>query len=205
MRKFTALTVFCFCFVSSPAGAASFFLDFAFSGTVESAFETGPAIPSPIPIPSMVGQAFSESFFFSGASGVASLVTNVPSSFILPVIPPSYPVTLNYSGISFSGGAASLTLSGNNFSGSIGSLAFTYVNGNPSSDVLTAEIPILSAGQADAGGNINLTLEATSASISLSPVPLPPALPLFACALAALGIAAFRQRKLARRMPLAVG
>jgi hypothetical protein len=144
----------------------------------------------------MIGQPFSASFFFvvdnSGTSGFASLATNL-NGFIFPQFPPRVPIALSNSWIAFTGSGASLSLSGNSFSGSIGTLSFTYINGDPSSYILTSEIPILSAGRADAGGDIRLTLEATSASISLSPVPLPPALPLFVSALAILRFAAYRK------------
>jgi hypothetical protein len=198
MRKFTALALCCFCLAVSPARAASLLYDFSFSGFVVSALETGPSISSPIQIPSIIGQTFGESFLIavtdSGTSGFGSLTTNI-SGFILPVIPPGFGVSLSNTGLSYVGNASLSFLSGGVASGSIGSLAFTYNLSNPLSDVLTAGIPILSAGRADAPGTINLTLEATFASSSVSAVPLPPALPLFVSALAALGLAALRQRR----------
>jgi hypothetical protein len=53
------------------------------------------------------------------------------------------------------------------------------VNGNPSSDTLTAQFLIEGVNAADDFGTLDLTLRST---------PLPPALPLFALALLALGL-----------------
>jgi hypothetical protein len=62
---------------------------------------------------------------------------------------------------------------------------FTHVNGNPSSDTLTAQFLIAGVNTADDTGTLDLTLRST---------PLPPALPLFAFALLALGIVGYVRR-----------
>jgi hypothetical protein len=62
---------------------------------------------------------------------------------------------------------------------------FAHVNGNPSSDTLTAQFFIAGINTADDTGTLDLTLRNT---------PLPPALPLFAFALLALGIVAYVRR-----------
>ena len=196
MRKFTALALCCFCFVTAPARAASLFYGFPFSGFVQSDVETGLAISSPTPVTSIVGQAFSDSFFIaeanSGISHFGSSATTL-SGFIKPVFAPGFPGSPNNTGLSY--------LSGSNASGSIGSLAFIHDVSNPLSDGLTADIPIRSAERADPPAVVHLTLPTTAALHSLSSIPLPPALPLFISALAVLAFIALRQRISAARMP----
>jgi hypothetical protein len=91
-----------------------------------------------------------------------------------------------------------LSDSANDYYGSIldsGSpvISFVYNNGGLVGDSLIAQISVVSINQADDAGPLNLTLQPTSASVS--PVPLPPALPMFASALLALGLAAYVRRK----------
>lgn len=104
-----------------PARAASLFYGFPFSGFVQSDVETGLAISSPTPVTSIVGQAFSDSFFIaeanSGISHFGSSATTL-SGFIKPVFAPGFPGSPYNTGLSY--------LSGSNASGSIGSLAFIH-------------------------------------------------------------------------------
>jgi hypothetical protein len=203
MRKLTLLALCCFCFVGSPATAASLFNGFSLSGFVLPAIETSPVPVSQMPTPWFIGQPIGEQFVFDvtdlGTTGFGALATNVPSTgFIVPASPRSL-VSLSNTGTTFSGVSinSSPPPSTRNFSGSVGTSGFTYHHGSQSSDILAARRPIiLSASPADDPPTANLSLKVVSSSVS--PVPLPPAGPLFALALAALGIAAFRRWKSAR-------
>jgi hypothetical protein len=65
------------------------------------------------------------------------------------------------------------------------------------SDILTAQILVDSVDRADDNGVLTLTLQTTQAfgPNSVSPVPLPPSLPMFASALLVLGIFGFCARR----------
>jgi hypothetical protein len=200
---FVVLSTFC---VTLPTSAASLFYDFSFSGVVQSAYETGPAIGTPIPENQFVGQAISEGFLFAN-NGSTNVGSAYVSTHLFGLILPLFVPNLSSAGYSVGGIPATLSFAGDTFLGSVGSsnsvgsFTFTYNAGNPSADVVTAQIPILSAGRADASGFINFSLETTSASFSVSTVPLPSALPLFALCLLALGAFGFVARKKSATLP----
>jgi hypothetical protein len=173
---------------ASPAKASSLF-SFDFSGFVQLAIATSNAGPPKLEA-SLDGQAFSASFLItktgSATTGVGSLATNLSGFFGNPNLSPS--------GISFSGNAFLLSNPAHDFLGSVGPLSFLYINGSRFGDFLTVQIPIQSVDRADDSGTLDLVLKADKASLSVSsvsPVPLPPALPLFATALLMLGLFAF--------------
>jgi hypothetical protein len=183
---------------ASPVKASSLF-SFDFSGFVEIAIATSNAGPPKLEA-SLDGQAFSASFLItktgSATTGVGSLATNLSGFFGNP--------NLSSSGISFSGNALLLSNPANDFLGSVGPLSFLYINGSRLGDFLTVQIPIQSVDRADDSGTLDLVLKADKASLSVSssvsPVPLPPALPLFATALLMLGLFAFRARSNLRQI-----
>jgi hypothetical protein len=114
--------------------------------------------------------------------GTASLNVNVRGEFFLfgaPVAP-----NQSSSGATYSGNAL-FSSSASGYAGSMPGFTFTHVNGNPSSDTLTAQFLIAGVNTADDTGRLDLTLRST---------PLPPALPLFVFALLALGIFGFVRR-----------
>ena len=207
MRKLTLLLALsCFCSICSPVRAASLFNGFALPGFVSPAIGMTPVPVSRIPTPWFIGQPIGDQFVFDvtdlGTTGFGALSTTVPSSgFIVPATPGAL-VSLSNTGTILTGIDASLPpLTGNNFSGSVGTVGFARAQGGQSSDILAVAKPpiiFLSAGSADDPPVSNLTLRPTISSYPVSSVPLPPALPLFGLALAALGIAGFRQRKLAK-------
>jgi hypothetical protein len=167
---------------AAPAFAASIF-DFSFSGVVTSAIETANGTGPPKPDPLMIGEPFSAFAQIQqiGASttGTASLNVNVRGSFALLVSPNQSPSGATYSGNALFSSSAS------GYSGSLPGFTFNHVNGNPPSDTLTAQFVIASINRADDSGSLDLTLRST---------PLPPALPLFAAALLALGIVGYVRR-----------
>jgi hypothetical protein len=122
----------------------------------------------------------------TGASttGTASLNVNVRGDFFL-FTGPFVGSNQSFSGATYSGNAL-FSSSASGYAGSMPGFTFTHVNGNPSSDTLTAQFFVAGINRADDFGTLNLTL---------SPVPLPPALPLFAFALLALGIVGYVRRK----------
>jgi hypothetical protein len=197
-RHWLFVTQFCFflTLTAVPVEAASLFYGFDFSGVVETAEGTSP----PISLPSLVGQPFSAAFFIqknsSGTFGFVDVATNL-SDFVIPVLPPGTGFTITTTGATFVGNASIVVAGAPNYSGSVGFGAFSFVynNGNPSSDSAFASIPMKSVGRADSNGNVDLTMQVTSASYSVSTVPLPPALPMFASALLALGLVGFFARK----------
>jgi hypothetical protein len=195
MLKFLRLSaVCCFCLIlpgTKLASAYSLFYNFTFSGFVETA--TAKTQLGTLP-DTLHGQPFGASFSIDplNATGFASLTTNLPFTF--PAGDPNLPI-VTASGLSFSGPASLLSPGHNNFSGSVGSLTFLYIDGSPSSNILTANVTILAVHRADDSGSLSLTLQPTAASFSVSPVPLPPALPMFASALLILGIFGFVRRK----------
>jgi hypothetical protein len=194
-RPFLTLTAFIGLILqaTSPARAASLY-DFSFSGFIQTAVATSDAGP-PRLFTSLDGLAFSALFSIhqssSGTTGSATLSTDLSSISGNLVGSPNQ----STSGVSYSGNAAFLSDTANNYFGSVGtpSFDFFYSNGNPTSDFLIAQIGVHSIDRADDGGILNLTLQPTSASVS--PVPLPPALPMFASALLAPGLAAYVKRK----------
>jgi hypothetical protein len=161
-----------------PACAASIF-DSSFSGVVSSAIETADSGP-PKSDPFMIGEPYSALVQIqqmgTSTTGTATLNVNVRGDFFLfgaPVAP-----NQSSSGASYSGNAL-FSSSASGYAGSMPGFTFTHVNGNPSSDTLTAQFLIAGVNTADDTGTLDLTLRST---------PLPPALPLFAFALLALGI-----------------
>jgi hypothetical protein len=199
---------------TNPANASSLSYDFFFTGTVQSAVEVSSFFSS-FPnttknITSIVGQPFTASFQMAPAgpvaSGIATLQTDFPHNhiFITPVYvysnPPPGAINQGPTGISVYGGASFDSNSAYTYSGSVGPLSFTYDNGLGS--VLLAPVHVSSVMEADDQGTLFLTLDTTSASLSVSPVPLPPALPMFAAALLALGIFGVYAR---RRLPFHYG
>jgi hypothetical protein len=170
--------------IAGPAPAASIF-DFSSFGVVSSAIETAPSGP-PKSDPFMIGEPYSAFVQIQqiGAStrGTASLNVDVRGDFFLfgaPVAP-----NQSSSGATYSGNAL-FSSSASGYTGSMPGFTFTHVNGNPSSDTLTAQFLIAGVNTADDTGTLDLTLRST---------PLPPALPLFASALLALGIFGFVRR-----------
>jgi hypothetical protein len=195
----------------SKASAFGLFYDFSFSGTVESAVETdlsGDMYGATKVITAMQGEPYRASFFITQngpvTTGTATFTGGLPGVFVLVSPPPGTPLQTG-PGVSYSNGNASLLSSPpGNFSGSVGSsfpFSFTYHNGNPSADVLTARWPVGAIFRADDSGSFSLTLGVTSASLSVSPVPLPRTLPMFAAALLALGIFGYvgRRREVSAR------
>jgi hypothetical protein len=171
---------------AAPAFAASIF-DSSFSGVVTSAIETSDAGPSKSD-PLMIGEPFSASVQIqqTGASttGTAHLNVAVLGNFFLLPSPPIVPFQ-SPSGAIYSGNA-SFSSNGSGYSGSLTGFTFANANANnPSSFILTAQFLIASVDRADDSGTLNLTLSA---------VPLPPTLPLFALALLALGIVGYVRR-----------
>ena len=155
---------------AGPALAASIF-DFSFSGVVSSAIETAESGPPKSGL-FMIGEPYSALVQIqrSGTSttGTASLNVNVRGDFFLfgaPVAP-----NQSSSGTTYSGNAL-FSSSASGYAGSMPGFTFTHVNGNPSSDTLTAQFLIAGVNTADDTGTLDLTLRST---------PLPPALPLFA-------------------------
>jgi hypothetical protein len=170
---------------TTPAFAASIF-DFSFSGVVTSAIESSNSGP-PKSDPFMIGEPYTAFVQIqqAGASttGTASLNVNVRGDFFL-FTGPFVGSNQSSSGATYSGNALfSSSASGN--AGSMPGFTFAHVNGNPSSDTLTAQFFIAGINTADDTGTLDLTLRNT---------PLPPALPLFAFALLALGIVAYVRR-----------
>src|ERR1700684_2006963 len=160
-----------------PALAASIF-DSSFSGVVSSAIETADSGP-PKSDPFMIGEPYSALVQIqqmgTSTTGTATLNVNVRGDFFLfgaPVAP-----NQSSSGTTYSGNAL-FSSSASGYAGSMPGFTFTHVNGNPSSDILTAQFLIAGVNTADDTGTLDLTLRST---------PLPPALPLFACAVLALG------------------
>jgi hypothetical protein len=179
------LAVWCFCialFSASPSNAFSLF-DYNFSGFVSSAIEnptfndSGPSKSDPL----MVGEPFSASVQIqqtgSSITETAILDVNVLGSFFLVPSPPVVPFQ-SPSGAIYSGSATFIN-NGINTTGSLNGFTFTFPDGNPSKGILTAQFVITGIDRADDSGTLNLTLSA---------VPLPPALPMFASALLALVI-----------------
>jgi hypothetical protein len=182
---------------TSPARAASLY-DFSFSGFIQTAVATSDAGPPPRLFTSLDGLAFSALFSIqqssSGTTGSAKLYTDLSSIRGHLVGSPNQTT----SGVTYSGNAMLLSDSANDYYGSIldsGSpvISFVYNDGGLVGDSLIAQISVVSINRADDAGPLNLTLQPTSASVS--PVPLPPALPMFASALLALGLAAYVRRK----------
>jgi hypothetical protein len=183
-RLLLAALALLFTATAAPALAASIF-GFSFSGVVTSAIETAESGP-PKSDPFMIGEPFSATVQIqqTGASttGSASLNVNVRGDFFLfgaPVAP-----NQSSSGATYSGNAL-FSSSASGYAGSMPGFTFTHVNGNPSSDTLTAQFLIAGVNTADDTGTLDLTLRST---------PLPPALPLFAFALLALGIIGYVRR-----------
>jgi hypothetical protein len=169
---------------AGPALAASIF-DFSFSGVVSSAIETAESGPPKSDL-FMIGEPYSALVQIqrSGTSttGTASLNVNVRGDFFLfgaPVAP-----NQSSSGTTYSGNAL-FSSSASGYAGSMPGFTFTHVNGNPSSDIFTAQFLIAGVNTADDTGTLDLTLRST---------PLPPALPLFAFSLLALGLFVRRNR-----------
>jgi hypothetical protein len=169
---------------AAPAFAASIF-DFSFSGVVTSAIESSDSGPSKSD-PFMIGEPYSAFVQIqqTGASttGTASLNVNVRGEFFLfgPPLAPNQ----SSSGATYSGNAL-CSSSASGYAGSLPGFTFTHVNGNPSSDTLTAQFLVAGINRADDTGTLDLTLRST---------PLPPTLPLFAFALLMLGIVAYVRR-----------
>jgi hypothetical protein len=204
MRKFVIVlvaSVFALLPLSPKASASSLFYDFSVSGTVESAVEVPYGAPGgPRTITSMAGQSFNASLEWTqtnaGTTAAAVLTTDFPRSVVIPVYPLDTPGVFvqTASGVTIYGDG-SLASSTNEFTGLIGAsafglgpqLLFDYANG---SGTLTANIFVKSIDHADDQGFLTLTLEAHT----VSPVPLPPTLPMFASALLALGIVAVYAR-----------
>jgi hypothetical protein len=183
-RLLLAALALLFTATAAPALAASIF-GFSFSGVVTSAIETAESGP-PKSDPLMIGEPFSAIVQIqqTGASttGSASLNVSVRGDFFLfgaPVAP-----NQSSSGATYSGNAL-FSSSASGYAGSMPGFTFTHVNGNPSSDTLTAQFLIAGVNTADDTGTLDLTLRST---------PLPPALPLFAFALLALGIVGYVRR-----------
>jgi hypothetical protein len=181
---FLAALTSLFTATAGPALAASIF-DFSFSGIVSSAIETAASGP-PKSDPLMIGEPYSAFVQIqqigTSTRGTASLNVNVRGEFFLfgaPVAP-----NQSSSGATYSGNAL-FSSSASGYAGSMPGFTFTHVNGDPSSDTLTAQFLIAGVNTADDTGTLDLTLRST---------PLPPALPLFAFALLALGIFAFARR-----------
>jgi hypothetical protein len=169
---------------AAPAFAASIF-DFSFSGVVSSAIESAESGP-PKSDPFMIDEPYSAFVQIqqmgTSTTGTASLNVNVRGEFFLfgaPVAP-----NQSSSGATYSGNAL-FSSSASGYAGSMPGFTFTHVNGNPSSDTLTAQFLIAGVNTADDTGTLDLTLRST---------PLPPALPLFAFALLALGLFGYLRR-----------
>jgi MYXO-CTERM domain-containing protein len=154
----------------------------------------------------MLGEPFSalvsiQQSSSGAATGTARLDVNVVGNFYL--FP--FPNNQTGSGATYSGNTDFRNYNPNFSSGSWPDFTFSYFNGSPSSDVLTAQFNIAGINTADDNGPLSLTLLPTSASVSVvSPVPLPPTLPLFASGLLALGLLAFWRRR-PRRLADAIG
>jgi hypothetical protein len=203
MRKFAIVLVasaFALLPLSPKASASSLFFDFSVSGTVESAIEVPFGAPGgPKVVTSMIGQSFNATLAWTqtnaGTTGSVSLTTDFPLSVVIPVYPPNTPGVFvqTTSGVTIYGDGSLASSSTNEFTGSIGvsgfglgpPLLFVYDNG---SGTVTARIGVHSIDHADDQGFLDLTLQANNA---VSSVPLPPALPMFASALLALGIVGF--------------
>jgi hypothetical protein len=170
---------------AAPAFAASIF-DSSFSGVVTSAIESSNSGP-PKSDPLMIGEPYSAFVQIqqTGASttGTASLNVNVRGDFFL-FTGPFVGANQSSSGATYSGNAL-FSSSASGYAGSMPGFTFTHVNGNPSSDTLTAQFFVAGINTADDTGTLDLTLRST---------PLPPALPLFALALLALGIFGYVRR-----------
>lgn len=204
MRRFFVIFVFCYFTANAPARAASIVYDFIFSGFIETSISNANSGSRDTGL--LVGQTISAFVSIvqtdNGTFGSASVGTDLSSlTFRRPSI-------LSTSGESYSGLTSFSTNSQGLFSGSIGSgfgsfFTFSYSSSNPSLDVVTAPILVQSINRPGDSGSLNLTFHDSGASLSSSsfpgappsPVPLPPALPLFASALAALGFVALRQRR----------
>jgi hypothetical protein len=190
--------------VSLPANAASVFLQF--SGLVTS--DTGTGSPE------------ASQFFGINAVGTTVYITELFTS----------PSSIFEQGSSRPNGTTSSAtiVSSNNFAESEGLEGITsgfnftpdgfnsYITGGSglAHGVLTiglskigstynSELDLLYVAGTDQFESRELMLNVSNVAVIATP--LPPALPLFASALAALGIAAFRQRKSARGMPVAAG
>jgi hypothetical protein len=183
------LAIWCFCialFSASPSNAFSL-LDYDFSGFVSSATEVADGSGPPKTDSLMIGEPFSALVQIqqtgSSITGAATLDVNVLGSFFLLSGPPIVPFQ-SPSGAVYSGSATFIN-NGINTAGSLNGFTFAFPDGNPSNGILTAQFVIASINRADDSGTLNLTLSA---------VPLPPSLPLFASALLALGFFGFVTR-----------
>jgi hypothetical protein len=192
--QFLTIWVFGFLVVwASPAGASSLF-EFVAYGYVASAVETAVTGP-PKSDPLVVGENFNA--IVEIQTGVSNPLGYAAVGVAIP--PPPY---VYFSPGQSSGGASYF---GNaTFNGSSGSLpggfSFTYVNGSPSSDILTAQFSVAGVNIIDDSGTLTLTLQPTEVFGGVSPVPLPPTLPLFGCAVLALGLFAYPWKKLRQKV-----
>jgi hypothetical protein len=188
--KLFVIILFSLAFSKEPANAASLF-SVEFFGSVSSAVATSLAGP-PKASPALVGESFSAIVEVEtgvpSPVGYAALSVNLSNTgdFLVPI--PSQTET----GASYFGPS---TFNGS--SGSIPGFTFIYTAGSPLSDILTAQILVDSVDRADDNGVLTLTLQTTQAfgPNSVSPVPLPPSLPMFASALLVLGIFGFCARR----------
>jgi hypothetical protein len=192
--QFLTIWVFGFLVVwASPAGASSLF-EFVAYGYVASAVETAETGP-PKSDPLVVGENFNA--IVEIQTGVSNPLGYAAVGVAIPGPPYVY-----FSPGQSSGGASYF---GNaTFNGSSGSLpggfSFTYVNGSPSSDKLTAQFSVAGVNIIDDSGTLTLTLQPTEVFGGVSPVPLPPTLPLFGCAVLALGLFAYPWKKLRQKV-----
>jgi hypothetical protein len=179
---------------AAPAFAASMIFDVLFSGTVASDVTSGP----PVPIvfgQNLAGKPVHVSESFNLANAVFSDVLNYfgGSNFA------SAKLTIGNVSASFQGQAGSFGLGLGGFSTSV----FTKGPGDDETGLYfsnrfdTIQHGFVADGSLFllTGPSIrNIDFNIKSETLVLSPVPLPPALPLFAAALLALGIVSYARR-----------
>jgi len=182
---------------TSPARASSIY-SFSFSGVVELALATSVAGP-----PKLEGRLIGDPFVahFSFEQGSTGTIGSGSLAIDLSAVSGHLYGNQGTSGKDYFGRSLLLSDSSGDFLGSVGSFSFVFVDGSPFRDVLTAQIPFHSIDRADDSGTLKLILDAKTASFSVSAVPLPPALPMFASALLALGVFACLRRKADRTAP----
>jgi hypothetical protein len=179
--------------MTSAAEASSLF-SAEFFGYVSSAVETSGSGP-PKSNPLIVGEPFGAivDILSGNPSPIVYAALNVSISGVYVFAIPGQ----TSQGASYFGNG-----SFNGYSGSIPGFSFTYVSGSPSSDILTASFLVAGINRADDSGTLALTLQTTEVfGGSVSAVPLPPALPLFASGLLALGLFGFVARKKSATQP----
>jgi hypothetical protein len=198
MRQAASFLTAIFLIVSTSARAGSLLYDYSFSGYVSSStIDTNLIKVSN----SLVGQPFSAVFAIDPTDGIgtASLTTNLPFSFAAGSLS-GLPIA-TADGLTFSGPATFLSSpNGFIYSASVGEIGGSFGFNIEAGNVLdVSNVIIVGYMRADNPGSLNLGLQANSVSFSTSVVPLPPALPMFASALLALGAVGFLARKRQKR------